>query len=48
MNKPQVPHFDVAKQVFRYLKGMVDHEILFRNDGSKKIEGFTNADWAGD
>jgi len=46
MSKPQVPHLDVAKQVFRYLKGMADHEIFFRKNVSKKIEG--NADWAGD
>jgi hypothetical protein len=40
MSKPQVPHLDVAKQMFRYLKGMVNHEIFFQNNGSKKIEGF--------
>jgi hypothetical protein len=48
MSKPQVPHLDVAKLVFRYLKGMADHEIFFQKNVSKKIEGFTNADWASD
>jgi hypothetical protein len=41
MNKPQVFHLNAAKQMFRYLKGMVDHEIFFRKNKSKKIKGFT-------
>jgi hypothetical protein len=42
MNKPQVLHLNVAKQVFKYFKGMVDHEIFFRKNKSKKIKGFTD------
>jgi hypothetical protein len=49
MSKPQVYHLNVAKQMFKYLKGTVDHGIFFRKNGSKKIESFTDdIDWAGD
>jgi hypothetical protein len=44
MSKPQIPHLDVVKQMFKYLKGMIDHEIFFRKNGSKKIDGFINVD----
>ncbi len=49
MSKPQVPQLNAAKQMFKYLKGTIDHGIFFRKNGSKKIESFTdNVDWAGD
>jgi len=48
MTKPQVLHLDVIKQVFRYFKCTVDHGILFKKNGFKKIEGFIDVDWVGD
>jgi hypothetical protein len=48
MIKPQVLHLDVIKQVFRYLKCTIDHGILLKKNGFKKIEGFIDIDWVGD
>ena len=31
----------------RYLKGMVEHGILFKKYGHLEVHGFTDADWAG-
>jgi hypothetical protein len=44
MIKPQVLHLDVIKQVFRYLKCTIDHGILLKKNGFKKIEGFIDID----
>jgi hypothetical protein len=38
MNKPQVLHLDVVKQMFRYLKCTIDHGIFFQKKESKKIK----------
>lgn len=48
MNKPQVPHLHVVKQIYRYLKCTTDHGTIFQKIGSKNIKGFTNIDWVGD
>ncbi len=49
MSKPQVLHLNVAKKMFKYLEGMIDHGIFFRKNESKKIESFTyDINWACD
>lgn len=48
MNDPQKSHLDVVKQILRYLKHTAEMGILFKLGGSNTIEGFTDADWAGD
>lgn len=48
MNKRQVPHLHVIKQIYRYLKCTTDHGTIFQKIGSKNIKGFTNIDWVGD
>ncbi|XP_055528098.1 uncharacterized protein LOC129720636 [Wyeomyia smithii] len=38
-----------AKKVLRYLKGTIDHELHLGNNDTKQIlEGFVDADWAGE
>jgi len=37
-----------VKRILKYLKGTADHGILFRNDGPKRIEAFSDADYAQD
>ena len=46
-SNPGEAHWRAVKRVFRYLKGTSDYAIMY--DGrSRKIEGFSDADWVGD
>jgi transposase InsO family protein len=47
MHSPTSDHWVAAKRVLRYLKGSVDHGLLFRK-GSLTLEAFCDSDWAGD
>lgn len=47
MRDPRSSHLDVVHRILRYLKGCPGRGILFSNHGHLKIEGFTDADWAG-
>jgi len=47
MHSPTSIHWIAAKRVLRYLKGSVDHGLLFR-DGSLTLAAYCDSDWAGD
>lgn len=47
MHSPQKDHWKAAIRIVQYLKGTVEHGLLFRNHGHLDICGFTDADWAG-
>ncbi|XP_070672510.1 secreted RxLR effector protein 161-like [Malus domestica] len=47
MHAPTVTHLHVVKKILRYLKGSIRRGILMRNNGSTQIQGYTDADWAG-
>lgn len=47
MHAPTVTHLHVVKRILRYLKGSIGRGILMRNNGSTQIQGYTDADWAG-
>jgi hypothetical protein len=47
-SKPTSAHHIGQKRLLRYLKGTINHGILFKSSTSSKLEGFTDADWAGD
>ena len=47
-SNPQKVHWTAMKRVLRYLKGTINHGILYRQDGSDKCIGYSDADWAGD
>jgi hypothetical protein len=38
---------DVVERISRYLKFTPGKGILFSNHGNLKVEGYTDADWAG-
>ena len=40
-------HLEVVNRILRYLKGCPGKGILFSNHGHLKVEGYTDADWAG-
>ena len=40
-------HWKAVKRIFRYLRGSINHELVFRG-ALKPLTGYTDADWAGD
>ena len=44
MSSPRVAHLNLAKYVLRYLRGTVDHGIMFKKS-SLMIIGYTDASW---
>ena len=47
MHDPRKLHMDVVEKILRYLKSTPGKGILFSNHGNLKVEGYTDADWAG-
>ena len=47
MHSPQEDHWEAALRIVRYLKGTAEHGVLFKKHGHLEINGFTDADWAG-
>ncbi|XP_006606754.1 uncharacterized mitochondrial protein AtMg00810-like [Glycine max] len=47
MHDPKKPHMDVVERILRYLKSAPGKGLLFSNHGHLKVEGYTDADWAG-
>lgn len=48
MQNPRKPHLEAARRVMRYVKGSVGLGIQFKMGGSLDVEGFCDADYAGD
>ncbi|HEV7737270.1 MAG TPA: hypothetical protein VGO47_07875, partial [Chlamydiales bacterium] len=46
--KPGKEHLVTIKRVFRYLKGTVNHSILFKSKGNTLPLGYSDSDWATD
>jgi hypothetical protein len=47
MHDPRTSHMDIVKRILRYLKSCPGKGILFSKNEHLKIEGYTDADWAG-
>ena len=47
MNCCNDQHFQAAKRVLRYIKGTIDHGILFKRAENMKLIGYIDSDWAG-
>ena len=48
-SKPSKKHWSTIKRVLRYLKGTVEHGILYNQNSSGECVGYySDADWAGD
>ena len=46
--RPQVPHEQAVKHIYRYLKGTVNLALLYWRGEESTLCGFTDADWASD
>ncbi|XP_052480482.1 secreted RxLR effector protein 161-like [Gossypium raimondii] len=47
MNCCNDQHFQAAKRVLRYIKGTIDHGVLFKRAENMKLIGYVDSDWAG-
>ncbi|KAL5707577.1 non-specific serine/threonine protein kinase [Ranunculus cassubicifolius] len=47
MHSPRVPHMTAAKIILRYLKGTLNHGLLYQKSPSLSIQAYSDADWAG-
>ncbi|XP_073105910.1 secreted RxLR effector protein 161-like [Elaeis guineensis] len=47
MHDPRKRHQEAVYQIIRYLKGCPGRGLMFSRHGYLKIEGYTDADWAG-
>ncbi|XP_073262876.1 uncharacterized protein [Populus alba] len=47
MHSPSEEHMKVVTRILRYLKSSLGKGILFKNGDNLKIDGYTDADWAG-
>ena len=45
---PKLYNLTAVKCILRYLRGSTRHELLFKNNGSKSIIGYSDADRGGD
>ena len=48
MSKPSKEHWSAAKRVLRYIKGTLDHGLVFERSDDFQLIGYSDADWAGD
>jgi len=47
MHYPSEEHMDVVVRILRYLKSAPGRGLLFSKNGHLEVEGYTDADWAG-
>ena len=47
-SKPTKQHWTAVKRIMRYLRGTQDYGLLYTRNDKKDVEGYSDADWAGD
>ena len=47
MQTPHDAHMDCAKRMLRYVNGTLDYGIFYKCGAPLRLEGFTDANWAG-
>ena len=47
-SKPTKQHWTAVKRIMRYLRGTQNYGILYTRDCVTDVEGYSDADWAGD
>ena len=47
LTDPRHVHLIAAKNILRYLKGIVDYGFKYKADQKINLEGYVDSDWAG-
>jgi hypothetical protein len=47
IEKPHEIHWNVAKEILRYLKGTLDYGIKYIDSSDVELTGYSESDWAG-
>jgi transposase InsO family protein len=47
MTHPRAPHMEAVIRILKYLKNAPGRGLLYKSSGHLRIEGYTDADWAG-
>ncbi|GAB2287706.1 hypothetical protein Dimus_037952 [Dionaea muscipula] len=47
LSDPRIPHWEVVLHILRYIKGHPGRGLVYSSHGYNRIEGFSDADWAG-
>lgn len=47
MSSPRSSHWNVVTRIMRFLKSAPGRGLLYTDHGHMRVEGFSNADWAG-
>ena len=48
MQKRTAMHMDCPRRILRYVSGTLDCGLLYKKGGVFQLQGYTDADWAGD
>ncbi|KAA0037683.1 putative mitochondrial protein [Cucumis melo var. makuwa] len=48
MQKSKKPHLEAVRRILRYLRGITEYGLLYKKEQDCKLEGFCDADYAGD
>lgn len=48
MHSPTIIHWQAVKRILRYLKGTLNHGLVFSKPKELLLTGYANADWASD
>jgi hypothetical protein len=48
LSNPGKVHWNAAKWILRYLKGIINHYICFGDKNNSVLEAYTDTDWTGD
>ena len=48
MASPTETHWTGVKRILRYLRGTTNYGLMYDGNGSNDLQGFSDADWAGD
>ncbi|KAI3440844.1 uncharacterized protein J3R85_003080 [Psidium guajava] len=47
MSSPHTSHWDAIIKILRYLKKARGHRLIYQDHGHKRVEAFSDANWAG-
>ncbi|XP_035832857.1 secreted RxLR effector protein 161-like [Helianthus annuus] len=47
MERPRKSHWEAGKRILKYIKGTIDHGIIYSKGSKGKLVGYSDSDYAG-